>query len=729
MRSSSFAVPRLTRKVAFSVAFSEGLTVVLAALLADGCVPSDSVIVDAPDGAVLPAGVLSIDPATIEFGYVNCGAPAVSKTVRVENTGGQSIPYVARIEGAGFSLTGPTYGTLAPSASASFVVSAMVEATAQPRVVRSAAIVVDRGDGSSQSMRIPLTVIPDGALLSVTPTTLGFGQVRLGESGLPMTVTLRNTGYAPISVGFDVPSSAGGDGFGLSWTDVPAPIPLSPSESKTLTATFAPTKEGARTFRSALHVTGAVCGDVPPALALSGEGLYSPVTAGPSPLDFGAVDCGTTAPSQSVTLHNDNGFNVLFSTAFTSADGGATRFTVSPSSGTLAGNGSVTLTVTPAAMSAPRVLAANAYGDTLTITTGAPGDSPHVIDLRQSARGALLTASLQNPAFGLQANGSKTDRTVTFDNAGNAPAAVTMTTTAPFSTSPAAPAGVTIPSGMQGSATVSYSPTSNAPSSANVAFSTSGPVCSSDLPPIAMTGSGAYPLFTAGAALATFDVTCGTTAASHALQVSNGAAAAGSLLITNVAVTGPFTVNASSLAAIAPGASGSIVVTPKSLVSGVDLATQIDSGTLTFKTNEAGFPTKSYALKRVIHGANLDYGSPAANVFTPISELDFDGCPGQTPVTTAVVVRNSGDQDAAVVNFQSYSEWTFSDPNGGVTATLPAGATFTAMGAYHGPITASRAPVSLAPIASLSSNVCTPSPTLALKYTLHTANDAICAGN
>lgn len=698
-----------------------------AAAAVSGCVSDDKQpVLELPDAAgptiTVEAGKLDFDPAGIDFGYVGCGTAPATKSYRLKNIGGQPVSYALTIEGAGFAIAGAPTGSLAPSAETTITLTATIESNATPRAVREGALVVSEPSNTLPGVRVPLRVIPDGARIAVTPAVVGFGQVKVGGVGTPVTVSVKNDGFVPVNVGFTVPST---DGFGLSWTNVPAPIALGPSEEKTLNALFAPTKQGKVSFASAITIDGPVCGDAPKTLELDGEGVLLPVTVGPSPIDFGTVDCGTAAAAKTVTIQNDNSFAVTFTAALAATQ---PSFTISPASGTVAANSSGTITITPKPMTAPRSIAANAYGDTLTITTNAPSDVPHQIDLLQSARGAILSAAVSGTgAFGVQTVGTTTGKTVTITNTGNQAATIKLQTAAPFSASPVPPSGIVVGTGASntGTGSVSYSPTTNATSNGQLSFSVTGPQCGATPAAIPLSGTGAYPVFSMSS-LGTFNVTCGSAPAPQTLTISNGAAAQGKLIISNIQTTGVFSVTPTSLAAIAPGGSANLTVTTQAPKIGTDKALQTDTGTLTFKTNEAGFPTKTITLVRTIHGANIEYDQMVNNALTPISQIDFNGCPGVTPVNTFFYLRNTGDQDVTTVTGQTYAQWVFRGITGAPSGGIIAGGNTQVMGTYSGPITQSLPGVSMVGWASTDSNVCINAPSAVMKYNLLSANDSRC---
>lgn len=710
---------------------SAHLLVVLAggavAVAAMGCVDSDNnpQILPAEIPAIVPSqGNIELSETVLDWGFVECGKTAAPKTYRVKNAGGQAISYTLSVEGSAFSIEGTKSGSLEPGAETVVSVLASVEGGAA-RVPFEGALLVDSPGAARPNVRIPLKITPDGAVLKVTPAVVAFGEVNVGQLATPIEVEIENTGFVPVDVSFQVPT---GDELGLAWTNVPSAIPLGATVKKTLSATFAPKSEGVKTFESAITVVGPVCGAAPKKLKLEGTGVVKPVTVGPSPLDFGTVDCGTQALSKKVTITNDNAFSISWTAALT--QGASSPFTVTPVSGAVAPGATLDVTVAPKSMTAPRVLTTNAYGDTLTITTDAAGDQPHVVDLQQSARGAILSRTV-NSVFGAQTVGTTTNRTLTISNTGNAAGSVRMAVAAPFTVSPATPTALAIPAGQSANGTLSYTPTAASSSSSNVTYTVVGPHCGVALAQSPVTGNGVIPDYSATGAFTAFSVQCGATPAGQTITVRNDATALGQLLVTQITTTGKFTVSPATLGAIAAGGSATLTVTPNAAVIGTDRGGTSDTGTLTFKTNDPAFANVSYALTRGVHGANLRYvqnvGS-AVPLFVPITTLDFPGCPNQTPVGATFYVQNNGDQDVAAVNGLTGPEWEFATTAGLSTFGVVTGGVQHLQGSYKGPNTASRPAVTVVPLTvpAAVTNVCIPPGNLSVTYTLLPASDSRC---
>lgn len=675
---------------------------------------------ESADGSVLAPGKLVFDTAAIDWGFVDCRTTPPAKTLKVKNVGDKDVPFKISVEGAAFDVS-PKTGVALPGSETTFTLTAALAADAPARVALEGALLIESDPGVPQ-VRVPLKLTPEGAMLRVADENVSFGEVKVGQLATPVTVELENTGFVPIEVTLAPPT---GDELGLAWTNVPAPIALGATEKKTLSATFAPKSEGKKSADAALTVKGPICGAVPTAIKLSGEGVYKPVTVTAGPLLFGAVDCGTTATAKTVSIQNDNAFAVTFTAALTKA--ASSPFTVSPASGSVPAGGSLNVTLTPKAMTAPRVITANAYGDTLTVTTNAPNDTPHVVDLQQSARGAILGTTFV-AAFGAQTVGTTTNHTLTVNNTGNASVNVAMATAAPFAVSPASPATLTVGAGLSANATVSFAPTVTAAQAKNLTFAVAGPLCGSAPATVGLSGSGTVPIFSTGGRITTFSATCGAGAVpSQTLTLRNDAAALGKLLITNIAKTGPFTVSPTSLAAIDPGGTGSLTITASQPVIGTDRGGQTDPGTITFNTNDPNNPSITVAIARAVHGANLDYAVRAGRILVPTSLVDFPGCPLQTPVPSdPFYIRNTGDEDVLTINTLTSGQWTFATSAGLTSFGILAGNSMLMTGSYSGPVVASLPAQSVSPASSPSTNVCIPLPKLNVTYTLLPLSDTRC---
>jgi hypothetical protein len=223
-------------------------------------------------------GQITPNPTSLSFGNVTVGS-SLSLTENLTNSGGASLTIsAASATGSGFSLSGLTLPlTLAAGQSTSFTVR--FAPTAAGAVSGNVAIT---SDGANPNLNIALsgTGVAPGTL-SANPASLSFGTVQVGSSR-NLSETLTNTGGSAVNI-----SQANVTGTGFSITGLTLPTTLTPGQSVTFTATFAPTTAGA--------VSGnlAIISDASNAtlnIALSGTGAAPGLlTVTPATLAFGNV--------------------------------------------------------------------------------------------------------------------------------------------------------------------------------------------------------------------------------------------------------------------------------------------------------------------------------------------------------------------------------------------------------------------------------------------------------
>jgi Abnormal spindle-like microcephaly-assoc'd, ASPM-SPD-2-Hydin/Fibronectin type III domain len=136
------------------------------------------------------------------------------------------------------AITLPSHIWVAPRAtSLSFTATAAAVTQAQTAILTAFYNYV--GVNSPQTFTLNLyPVASSGSSLSVTPSSLSFGNVTLNTAST-LSVTLKNTGNSPIT------GTAAVTGAGFSGS--PLPGTLSPGQSSTVTVQFDPSSAGAAT--------------------------------------------------------------------------------------------------------------------------------------------------------------------------------------------------------------------------------------------------------------------------------------------------------------------------------------------------------------------------------------------------------------------------------------------------------------------------------------------------
>jgi hypothetical protein len=266
----------------------------------------------------------------------------------------------------------------------------------------------------------------DAPAVALFPQKLTFADRATGFTSPPQTVTLINSGSAPLSITSIV---ANGD---FAQTNTCGNSVAAGGATCTIDVTFTPTETGSRT--GDITITDNAGGS-PQAMALTGTGITPTpaVTLAPSPLDFPDQTVGPTSAAQTVTLTNSGTAELSITSIAISGDYAQTNACpVSPATLAVAATCTIDVTFTP-------TTTGSRTGD-ITVTDNATG-SPHKVTL--TGKGL--------PVFSLSA----TNASVTVTR-GTDSATFTVSATAPaeFTSS------ITLGCVNNGSATCTYNPTS-----------------------------------------------------------------------------------------------------------------------------------------------------------------------------------------------------------------------------------------------------------------------------
>jgi len=296
------------------------------------------------------------------------------------------------------------------------------------------------------------------ATLSSSPQSVSFGSVTVGTSS-NQTVTLINTGTGNV-----VLVTAGVWGKGFSISGLSFPLVLGPSQSTSLTVSFAPT-----TTRS---ITGHIMIDcTTPSLIvpLSGTGVAQQpaVSLSVGSLAFGNQSVGVASSALTSTLINTgNAALSLSSVSVTGTNPGDFSQTNTCGSSVAAGAGcTISVTFTPSASggrSASVSIADNASGSPQTVTLSGTGTAPSASDSPSS-----LT-------FGNQSVGvASSALTSTLSNTGNAAlsiSSVSVTGTNPGDFSQTNTCGSSVGAGASCTISVTFTPSASGSRSASVSI-------------------------------------------------------------------------------------------------------------------------------------------------------------------------------------------------------------------------------------------------------------------
>jgi trimeric autotransporter adhesin len=267
---------------------------------------------------------------------------------------------------------------------------------------------VDIADTGNNRIRnaAGLVTVPTVVL---APPSLVFNPTVIGRNSASQTVTLTNTGSAPLQVAGISFTGANANSFSQT-NNCPATLPAAPSTANncSINVTFTPTTGG--TLGASLSVSDSAPGS-PQLTTLSGTGV-SAVTLLPAGLSFPIQINTTSSAPQSITLTN-NQTVTLNITGITLSGSNAASFSQVNTCGTAVTAGSscvITVTFTPNTTGSNSAI--------VSIADDAPG-SPQTGTLFGLGTGATATLTPSSLTFGTQAvTTTSTAQVVTVTNKG-----------------------------------------------------------------------------------------------------------------------------------------------------------------------------------------------------------------------------------------------------------------------------------------------------------------------
>jgi hypothetical protein len=155
------------------------------------------------------------------------------------------------------------------------------------------------GDSNCAPSTSPvLYQVVQGAIASLSPSSLNFGNQTVGITSSPQYVTLQNTGNINLTItSIQITGANSGD---FAQTNN-CPGSVAPNGSCQISVTFTPTATGTR--NAAVTITDNAPGS-PQSVSLTGVGVLPAVTFSPTSLNFGNQGVGTTSSPQMTTLTN-----------------------------------------------------------------------------------------------------------------------------------------------------------------------------------------------------------------------------------------------------------------------------------------------------------------------------------------------------------------------------------------------------------------------------------------
>ncbi len=403
------------------------------------------------------AAAVSLNPSTLVFAAQAVGTTSAPRTVTLTNTGSASLTI------SGTSITGTNAGDFARTTTCGSTLAAgascTITVTFTPTAAgtRSATLsIANSAPGSPHTVPLSGSGSSSGPV-TVSPTSLAFGNQAVNTASAPRVVTLTNGGSTTLTINGAALGGTNPGQFSLANLCGPS---LAAGASCTMSVTFAPTSTGTKS--ATLTITDSGTGS-PRTVPLSGTGITAPsATLSPTSLTFATRLIGTTSSSQRVTLRN-TGTTSLSITGITIEGANPADFIRTTTCGTSLSAGS-----TCRIDVSFRPTAAFQRQATLTVRHSAP-TSPSTVSL--TGTGTAVSVSPTSITFSSQRVGTtSSSRTITLSNRGSAalPITITFGGTNPGDFLFTNACGATLAGGASCSMTVRFRPTARNSRSATV---------------------------------------------------------------------------------------------------------------------------------------------------------------------------------------------------------------------------------------------------------------------
>jgi hypothetical protein len=295
-------------------------------------------------GSTTPAS-LTVSPTTVSFASTAANATSAAQTVTLKNSGSATVTFssiaLAGAEADDFGLSNSCGSTLTGGASCTLSVTFKPVSTGS----KSASIsIADNATGSPQSVSLAGTgtTASKGAAVTLSASSVAFGNQASGTTSAAKTVTVTNSGSSSLSFSSIAVSGAEADDFALSKT---CGSTLAAGASCTLSVSFKPVSTGSKS--ASISIADSATGS-PQTVIVTGTGTTASaatVTVSPTSLAFGKEASGTNSAAKTVTLTNGGSSTLSFSSIAVTG-GEADDFVLSKTCGsTLAAKASCTVSV------------------------------------------------------------------------------------------------------------------------------------------------------------------------------------------------------------------------------------------------------------------------------------------------------------------------------------------------------------------------------------------------
>ncbi len=546
-----------------------------------------------------------------------------TRTLTVANTGTGTLNITNITKGGtGSAYYGFTPSTLTVPEGQSRDLTVTFNPTAQG--LANATLTLTTNDVTRSTVTVSLSGRGINPTITV-PSTLSFGDQRVGAPATQRTLTVTNNGTGTLNVSSITKSGPNAADYGVTPTTLTVPE----GQSRDLTVTFNPAVGGQSDATLTLISNDVSRGQVD--VDLSGRGINPNISVAAT-LPFGELQVNTNA-QQTLTVTN-TGTGLLSISAISKGGSGAAYYTFTPGSLDVPEGQSRTVVVTfsPTGVGqadATLTLTTNDVNrPTATVTLTGAGVNPSITVSASLLFGEVQVNTNKAVPLTIRNNGTGTLNITNISKSGPAAALYSFTQTT-----------LSVPGGQERDLVVTFSPTSQGPAEATLTLATTD--VNRPSVPVTLSGIGVNPVILVPSTLAFGDVAVNPTIApTMPLEISN--TGSGTLRITNITKSGAgaafYTFDANPID-VPAGQSRSLTVTFNPTVEGQSNAV------LTLTTNDVARGTVTVSLTGYGGRPNIALCSPTNTtppVCEPISALDFKGVRVSSARQKTITIKNSG---------------------------------------------------------------------------------------
>jgi 6-phosphogluconolactonase (cycloisomerase 2 family) len=341
---------------------------------------------------------VTIFPSTAVPFAATAGASSATQIFSIVNVGNQLLALnsisITGTNASSFSQTNTCLATLALNASCSVSIN-FNPATAG--MFTAALQIADNAPSSPQTLALNGTGVAAVPAVTLSPTALSFPSTTQGTSSSAQTLTVLNTGTAPLHV--SSVSLSGPNASDFSFTNN-CGVPVAPSANCTISLIFTPSAAGSRAAN--LMITDDAASS-PQTLLLSGTGIATvpAVSFSPPTPSFPSTTQGTSSAAQTLTVTNSGNAPLLISSVTLSgpnpADFSFTANCTAPVSP--AANCTISLVFSP--------LASGQRTASLVIADDAPG-SPQTVQVSGNANPAFTVGAATGSSMSASVSAGQT---------------------------------------------------------------------------------------------------------------------------------------------------------------------------------------------------------------------------------------------------------------------------------------------------------------------------------